>query len=204
MNETTVTLVGNAATAVEHRQTVTGVPVARFRLATTTRRWDKERGWTDGETSFYTVRAWRSLADNVAASVAVGEPLVVRGRLRVREGEQPQERGGKRWFSADVDADAIGHDLARGTAAFRRVSRVRTEPVPQHRPPTARGADTTAGLPTGRGEDGAGHDGGEGSGGGSGGGRAKAGSAVQTVAVATGPSATEDIEGEREGAAARR
>lgn len=124
MNDTMVTLVGNAATAVEHRQTAGGVTVARFRLAARSRRWDKalER-WTDGETSFYTVRSWRGLADNVAASVAVGEPLIVQGRLRLREGEQPPEKGGQRWFSAEVDAMAIGHDLTRGTAAFRRVLR---------------------------------------------------------------------------------
>ncbi|MER6308753.1 single-stranded DNA-binding protein [Streptomyces sp. NPDC001657] len=125
MNETMVTLVGNAATAVEHRQTTAGVTVARFRLAATSRRWDKaQERWADGETSFYTVRSWRGLADNVAASVAVGEPLVVQGRLRLREGEQPPEKGGQRWFSAEVDAVAIGHDLSRGTAAFRRVTRV--------------------------------------------------------------------------------
>ncbi|MFF2927280.1 single-stranded DNA-binding protein [Streptomyces celluloflavus] len=134
MNETMVTLVGNAATAVEHRLTAAGVPVARFRLAATSRRWDKAREcWSDGETSFYTVRAWRALADNVAASVAVGEPLVVQGRLRLREGEQPPERGGQRWFSAEVDAVAIGHDLGRGTAAFRRVVRARTDPLPPQR-----------------------------------------------------------------------
>ncbi|MFG2137304.1 single-stranded DNA-binding protein [Streptomyces sp. NPDC048650] len=134
MNDTMVTLVGNAATAVEHRLTAAGVPVARFRLATTVRRYDRSREcWTDGETSFYTVRSWRGLADNVAASVAVGEPLVVQGRLRVRAGEQPPDRGGQRWLSAEVDAVAIGHDLARGTAAFRRVTRVRTEPAPPQR-----------------------------------------------------------------------
>nr|WP_078872110.1 single-stranded DNA-binding protein [Streptomyces sp. NRRL S-337] len=136
MHETMVTLVGNAATAVEHRQTTAGVTVARFRLAATSRRWDKaQERWADGETSFYTVRSWRGLADNVAASVAVGEPLVVQGRLRLREGEQPPEKGGQRWFSAEVDAVAIGHDLSRGTAAFRRVTRVSrmstTEPEPE-------------------------------------------------------------------------
>ncbi|MGW7488455.1 single-stranded DNA-binding protein [Streptomyces sp. NPDC054786] len=142
-----VTLVGNAATAVEHRQTTAGVTVARFRLAATSRRWDRaQERWTDGGTSFYTVRSWRALADNVAASVAVGEPLVVQGRLRLREGEQSPERGGQRWFSAEVDAVAIGHDLARGTAAFRRAARpARTEadhgpsPSPHPSPPSRQG-----------------------------------------------------------------
>ncbi|WP_406483485.1 single-stranded DNA-binding protein [Streptomyces platensis] len=140
-----VTLVGNAATAVEHRQTAAGVTVARFRMAATSRRWDRaQERWTDGETSFYTVRSWRGLADNVAASVAVGEPLIVQGRLRLREGEQPPEKGGQRWFSAEVDAVAIGHDLTRGTAAFRRVLRaVRTgadgPSGPSQQPSTAPG-----------------------------------------------------------------
>ncbi|MEV0604099.1 single-stranded DNA-binding protein [Streptomyces sp. NPDC050315] len=132
MTDTMVTLTGNAATAVEHRYTKDGAAAARFRMACTPRRFDREQGrWTDGATSFYTVRAWRTLADNLAASVAVGEPLVVRGRLTVREGEHPPERGGGRWFAAEIDAVTIGHDLTRGTAAFRRAARARTETLPQ-------------------------------------------------------------------------
>ncbi|MFE3475218.1 single-stranded DNA-binding protein [Streptomyces cavourensis] len=123
MNGTMVTLVGNAATAVEFRDTATG-GMARFRFAVTLRRRDRETQlWTDGPTSFYTVWAWRTLATNLAASVAIGEPLVVHGRLKVREEERD---GGRRTF-VDVEAVAVGHDLSRGTAAFRRV--VRTEPA---------------------------------------------------------------------------
>ncbi|MCK7628185.1 single-stranded DNA-binding protein [Streptomyces sp. RS10V-4] len=150
MNDTMVTLVGNVATAVEHRETPAGVPVARFRMATTSRRWDRAREcWTDGETSFYTVRSWRALADNVAASVAVGEPVVVQGRLRLREGEQPPEKGGGRWFAAEIEALAIGHDLARGTSAFRRVARSRKEEV-GNQPDTTRrdGTQVTSPQPT--------------------------------------------------------
>lgn len=119
MNETVVTLVGNAATGVEFRETVTG-GMARFRFAVTARRWDREKQfWTDGHTSFYTVWAWRTLASNLAGSVAVGEPLVVHGRLKVRE----EERDGQRRTFVDIEALAVGHDLTRGTAAFRRVVR---------------------------------------------------------------------------------
>ncbi|MET8399999.1 single-stranded DNA-binding protein [Streptomyces sp900116325] len=119
MNETVVTLVGNAATGVEFRETATG-GMARFRFAVTARRWDREQQfWTDGHTSFYTVWAWRTLASNLAGSVAVGEPLVVHGRLKVRE----EERDGQRRTFVDIEALAVGHDLTRGTAAFRRVVR---------------------------------------------------------------------------------
>lgn len=139
MNETVVTVVGNVATRPEFRKTPTGVAVARFRLATTARRWDRERGgWADGHTSFYTVWAWRQLGENVVASVGVGEPVVVQGRLRVRE----EERDGQRWISADVDAIACGHDLTRGTSAFRRVSATPPELMVPNSVPAAGGAPT--------------------------------------------------------------
>lgn len=117
MNETLVTLVGNAATGVEFRETASG-GMARFRFAVTPRRWDREKQlWADGHTSFYTVWAWRALASNLTGSVAVGEPLVVHGRLKVRE----EEREGQRRTFVDIEAVAVGHDLTRGTSAFRRV-----------------------------------------------------------------------------------
>ncbi|MFD7326125.1 single-stranded DNA-binding protein [Streptomyces sp. NPDC059875] len=132
MNDTMVTLVGNVATSVEYRDTATG-GVARFRFAVTARRWDRERGaWSDGHTSFYTVFAWRALGANLAASVSVGEPLVVHGRLRVREEDVEEGRpDGRRRTFVDIDALAVGHDLTRGTAAFRRA--VKAEPRPAER-----------------------------------------------------------------------
>jgi single-strand DNA-binding protein len=132
MNETTVCVVGNVATQPVYRESPTG-PTARFRLAVTARYLDREKNvWTDGHTNFFTVWARRSLATNVAASVAVGDPLVVQGRLKVRT----EQRDGQGWLSADLDAAAIGHDLSRGTSAFRRSSRpesqtaVTTQPEP--------------------------------------------------------------------------
>ncbi|WP_405936771.1 single-stranded DNA-binding protein [Streptomyces sp. NBC_00726] len=141
MNETLVTLVGNAATAVEFRETASG-GMARFRFAVTPRRWDRVKEvWADGHTSFYTVWAWRTLAMNLTGSVAVGEPLVVHGRLKVRE----EELEGQRRTFVDIEAVAVGHDLTRGTAAFRRV--VRGEPglTSRYGPaPVAAGADPWA------------------------------------------------------------
>ncbi|MFE9400436.1 single-stranded DNA-binding protein [Streptomyces sp. NPDC006530] len=126
MNETMVTLVGNVATQVEWRETATG-GVARFRLAVTARRFDREKqAWVDGATSFYTVWAARTLGMNLTGSVAIGEPVVVHGRLKVRDEERAD---GPRWFSADVDAVAIGHDMTRGTTAFRRVFKGEAVPV---------------------------------------------------------------------------
>lgn len=124
MNDTQVTLVGYVATQIDYKETTSG-PAARFRFAVTPRYYDrKKEAWADAPTSFYTVWARRVLAVNLAGSVSVGEPLVVHGRLRVRDA--PPDAEGNRWFSAEIDATAIGHDLNRGTAAFRRVVRTDT------------------------------------------------------------------------------
>ncbi|MEV6210328.1 single-stranded DNA-binding protein [Kitasatospora sp. NPDC051914] len=124
MNETLVTIVGNVASTVTYAQTPAGVPVANFRMATTERRFDRGSGdWVDGETTWVTVVAWRWLATNVVSSVNKGDPVVVSGRLRVREwGEE-----GARRTAVEIDARSVGHDLTRGTSAFRWAVRGRSD-----------------------------------------------------------------------------
>lgn len=120
MNETMLCVVGNVATRPVYRETASG-PAARFRVAVTARYRDREKGaWADGHTNFFTVWANRQLATNAAASLSVGEPVIVQGRLKVRTETREGQPG---WMSADIDAVAIGHDLARGTTAFRRAQR---------------------------------------------------------------------------------
>jgi len=122
MNETIICAVGNVATQPVYRDLATG-PSARFRLAVTSRYLDREKNvWTDGHTNFFTVWARRQLAANAQASLNVGDPVIVQGRLKVRS----DSRDGQNWVSADLDAVAIGHDIARGTSAFRRVARQET------------------------------------------------------------------------------
>jgi single-strand DNA-binding protein len=117
MNETMVTLVGNAATGPVGMETSRGWAV-KFRLAVQPRYFHREKEtWADGPTSFYTVWSRRTLAANVNSSLSIGEPLIVHGRLRIKE-ETKEDR---RWLSAEVEALTVGHDLNRGTAAFRRV-----------------------------------------------------------------------------------
>jgi single-strand DNA-binding protein len=123
MNETMVCAVGNVATQPVYREPASGAS-ARFRLAVTARYWDREKStWTDGHTNFFTVWSNRQLATNVTASLNVGDPVVVQGRLKVRtevrDGQQSRT-------SADIEAVAIGHDLARGTSAFRRTKQGET------------------------------------------------------------------------------
>jgi single-strand DNA-binding protein len=145
MNETMVCVVGNVATPPVYREPASGAS-ARFRLAVTSRYWDREKSaWTDGHTNFFTVWANRQLAANTMASLNVGEPVIVQGRLKVRT----ETRDGTSRTWADIDAVAIGHDLARGTAAFRRTGRPETgaagsppQPEPGWETPTAADAES--------------------------------------------------------------
>ncbi|MFC7220143.1 single-stranded DNA-binding protein [Streptomyces polyrhachis] len=124
MNNTLVTVVGNVATAPDFRVSQNGTPAIRFRLATTERRYDPGAGgWTDGARSFYTVWANRALAEHAASSLSIGDPVIVRGRLRVRE----REHEGRQFADAQIDALSMGHDLARGTSAFHRAAKGRGE-----------------------------------------------------------------------------
>lgn len=94
-----------------------GLAITSFRLASSQRRFDRGQDkWVDGDTNWYTVTTFRQLAANAAVSIKKGERVVVTGRLKVRD----WEAGGKRGVNVDVEADALGHDLSWGTAAFSR------------------------------------------------------------------------------------
>ncbi|MCI3930771.1 single-stranded DNA-binding protein [Streptomyces sp. AN091965] len=129
MNDTMITVVGRVATTPVFRELPSG-PVTRFRIAVTPRHFDRARNeWADGHTNFFTVWARRALGLNAQSSLSVGEQVIVQGRLKIKD----EERGGQHWLSVDIDAHAIGHDLARGTSAFRR-GKVQTQ-APMEREP---------------------------------------------------------------------
>lgn len=120
MNEIDVTLVGNVVSDIRHVLTADGTPVASFRVASTSRKYNKDvNAFVDGEVTYLTVTAWRRLADHCAKSLVKGDPVVVFGRLRLRAWEKEERRG----TSVEVDAVAIGPNLALGTADFTRMRR---------------------------------------------------------------------------------
>lgn len=124
MNDITFTVIGNLVTDVALRFTHSGEPVASFRLASTARRFDRSSNrWIDGDTHYFTVSCWRSLASNVVQSLAKGMPVIVTGRLRSREVTRPcgDISHTVRYF--DLEAVSVGPDLARGTAKFEKVKR---------------------------------------------------------------------------------
>ncbi len=112
-----ITLTGLVATDPRHIVTSEGLPITTFRLASTQRRFDRsQERWVDGDTNWYTITAFRQLAMNSAGSVKKGERVVVTGRLRIREWQSGERNG----MNIDIEADALGHDLAWGTTSFTR------------------------------------------------------------------------------------
>jgi single-strand DNA-binding protein len=115
----TITLLGFVATVPRHIVTAEGLPITSFRLASTQRRFDRRVAeWVDGETNWYTVTGFRQLAVHSAASIAKGDRVLVTGRLRIRDWSSGDRSG----TTIEVEAEAIGHDLAWGTAAFTRAT----------------------------------------------------------------------------------
>ncbi len=117
MNETLVTVLGNICGDVTIRDTNSGYRVTSFRLASTPRRF-RNGAWEDGVTSYFTVNCWRTLAENVYASVHRGDPVVVQGVMRVRTW---QRTDGTNATSVELEAQTLGFDLARGNGTFTRV-----------------------------------------------------------------------------------
>jgi len=113
-----VTITGYVA--MEPRLVLTKVkqtPVVNLRIGSTYRRIDPGTGeWRDIGTSFYTVNCWNRLAYNVAASLRKGDPIIVRGRLKSRAW---LENGSTRTVH-EIEAEAIGHDIAYGWSHFMR------------------------------------------------------------------------------------
>lgn len=116
--ETVITVVGNLVDDPELRFTPAGVAVAKFRIASTPRTFDKQTNeWKDGDSLFLTCSAWRKLGENVAESLAKGMRVIVQGRLKQRSYEDGQ--GVKRTVY-EIDVDEVGPSLTRATAKVEK------------------------------------------------------------------------------------
>ena len=80
-----VILVGNVGLDPEVRTTESGVKVARVRLATTERIYNRQTNENAELTEWHTITLWRGLADVVDRYVRKGSQLYIEGRLRTRE-----------------------------------------------------------------------------------------------------------------------
>lgn len=118
-NEAHFSVIGFVATQPRGGYTKSGTRSVSMRVGWTPRTFDREtQQWTDQASSFVTVQCYNRVAENAYVCLRRGEPIVVRGTLRVRE----YEHNGVRRSSVEVVADSIGHDLSRGISVYRKAS----------------------------------------------------------------------------------
>lgn len=98
-----VILVGNVGMDPEVRSLETGVKVARLRLATTERIFNRQTNETTEHTEWHTVTLWRGLAEVVDKYVRKGSQIYIEGRLRSRE----WERDGQKHYATEIVADEL-------------------------------------------------------------------------------------------------
>src|SRR5581483_442756 len=119
--ETQITVCGNAVDDAELRFTPQGAAVARFRIASTPRVYNKQTSaWEDGDSLFLPVTVWREQAENVAGSITRGTGLVVVGRLRQRSYETKE---GEKRTVYEVEADEVAVSLRRATVTVQKAQR---------------------------------------------------------------------------------
>lgn len=121
-------------------------PFCRFRAATTPSVRTSDGGWRDGETVWFTAKAWGALAENLAFSLHKGEPVLLHGRL----GQETWtgERG--ELTSNVLTLITAGHDLTRGYSRYTRSGDGASGSAPSgsspSSAPSAASADSTAGA----------------------------------------------------------
>lgn len=96
-----VILLGNVGQDPEVRTLETGVKVARLRLATTERIFNRQTNESTEHTEWHSITLWRGLAEVADKYVRKGSQIYVEGRIRSRE----WEKDGQRHFGFEIVAD---------------------------------------------------------------------------------------------------
>jgi single-strand DNA-binding protein len=118
--ETVITVVGNLVDDPELRFTPSGAAVAKFRVASTPRTFDRQTNeWKDGDSLFLTCSVWRQAAENVAETLQRGMRVIVQGRLKQRSYE---DRDGVKRTVYELEVDEVGASLRNATAKVTKTS----------------------------------------------------------------------------------
>lgn len=126
-NDAYFSVSGYVATQPKPGRMKDGTQTLSFRLAWTPRALDRASGeWADLPSSFASVTCYRKLAEHGMYCLRRGDPVVLKGTLRVRE---YVDQAGARRNSVDVVANFLGHDMTKGTSMFSK--------QPQHAEQTA-------------------------------------------------------------------
>src|SRR5215469_1022070 len=99
-----VILVGNLGKDPEVKYTASGVPVARFSLATN-ERFKDQSGEFQERTEWYSIVAWQRLAEIVGEFVSKGSKIYVEGKLQTSEWKD--RLSGEKKYRTDIVANDL-------------------------------------------------------------------------------------------------
>lgn len=120
MSGNSITIVGNITRDPELRYTPSGQANVRLGVAVNRRWQDRSSGQWQEQTSFFDVKCWSQMAENVSESLTRGARVVVSGRLEQRSWET--EQGDKR-SKVEIVADEVAPSLRWATAEVKRNER---------------------------------------------------------------------------------
>lgn len=100
-----VILIGNLGKDPEVKYTPSGVPVAKFSIATNERYKDKSGEWQD-RTEWHNLVAWQRTAEIVGEYVKKGSKIYIEGRLQTSSWEDKQS-GEKKYRTEIVVQDLV-------------------------------------------------------------------------------------------------
>lgn len=111
-----VSINGNLVADPELTYGESGIAHAKLRVAVNQRFQAADGTWRDGIPVFHNVSAFRTLAENVAASLKKGDPVIVTGDLEFRS----YEKDGAQHEARRIVAEVVGPDLRFGTSSYER------------------------------------------------------------------------------------
>lgn len=127
--ETEITICGNLVDDPELRFTPSGAAVAKFRIASTPRTFDRQSNeWKDAESLFLTCNVWRQPAENVAETLRRGMRVIVQGQLKQRSYETS---AGEKRTVFEIEVTDCGPSLRGQVAEVKRANRQQPQNAPQ-------------------------------------------------------------------------
>src|SRR5690349_18783720 len=115
-----VILIGNLGKDPEIKYTPSGVPVAKFSLATNERYKDKGGEWQE-RTEWHNIIAWQRLAEIVGEYVKKGSKLYIEGRLQTSSWDDKQT--GEKKYRTEIVANDLVLLSGRGEGEERSEER---------------------------------------------------------------------------------
>lgn len=114
-----IVITGNLGADPELRFTKDGAAVANLRVAVTKRVKQDDGTWADGDTTWFSVKCWRGLAENAAESLTKGSRVIVYGEMKSRSYE---DKDGGKQTAWEIEATDIGPSLTNQAAKLEKVN----------------------------------------------------------------------------------